>query len=267
LITVVALVVGAFVWRANSDRAAAADPTAFGGPSTTVSLAGAGISGDDAVVPDPTPVLASYGDVVLRVPVPLWGLTEVMFHQASYGYALHMATQMPYAELSSAANKIGTGRDITMQETGPNAVLVGNALRIYRTGRSGEPDTAVDVGADAGTPVFAPVTGTVVKVKEYLLYGKYADNEIHIQPDGHPELDLVIIHVADVTAIPGDRVIAGVTQIATVRLLSDRLNEQLGEYTTGSGDHVHVQINDVNHPEYKGLEGAISVTAQAATED
>ncbi len=76
----------------------------------------------------------------------------------------------------------------------------------------GKPDTAADVGAKPGSAVFSPVTGTVVKVKKYKLYGKWDDYELHIQPDGHPGLDVVMIHVTDVCCRPGDRVLAGVTR-------------------------------------------------------
>ncbi|NTW29441.1 MAG: M23 family metallopeptidase [Coriobacteriia bacterium] len=245
-------------WRYASDRNAAASPLSTLGALFSAD-ASATTNAKAAVVkaPDPTPLFAAYGDVQIRVPVALAQLNEVMFHQASYSYALHMTTTLPDANLNAAANSKGTTRDISTQPKDASAVLVGQVIRVWRTGRTGKPDTSVDVGALAGTQVLAPVTGTVVKIKAYKLYSKYDDFEIHIQPDGHPELDVVMIHVTDITATQGMRVEAGVTPIAAVRLLSNQLHDQLADYSTGTGDHVHIQVNDANFPGYKGLQDAV----------
>ena len=135
-------------------------------------------------------------------------------------------------------------------------MLTGKVLRMWRD-RPGKPDTAADVGARPGTPVLAPVDGTVVKVKWYKLYGKWTDLEIHIQPTGRPDLDMVLIHVQDAKVAPGDEVRAGITQIGAVRKLSDKITDQLGEFVRGGGDHVHIQLNNARYPGYKGLDGAI----------
>lgn len=44
----------------------------------------------------------------------------------------------------------------------------------------------------------------------------------------------------------GDRVAGGVTALATVRLLSDRVTPQMAAYTIDGGDHVHVQLNQID---------------------
>jgi murein DD-endopeptidase MepM/ murein hydrolase activator NlpD len=209
--------------------------------------------------PQPTPYFATYKGLKFRLPVAVDALTEVGFHQASYGYALALKSLLPDADTEAAKEKKqGTGRDLNKQETGEDAVLTGSVLRMWRS-RPGKPNTAVDVGAAPGTPIIAPLDGTVVLVKSYNLYNKpkYPDYQIHIQPDGHPELDLVLIHVTDPMVKAGDRVMAGATPLGKVRKFSDRMRLQLGHYTKGGGDHTHVQLNDVKDPTYKGLEGAI----------
>ena len=106
-----------------------------------------------------------------------------------------MKTPLPDAKLEPGRRTTAApaARSST-QPTGPDAVLVGKVLRMWRA-RPGKPDTAADVGAKPGSAVFSPVTGTVVKVKKYKLYGKWDDYELHIQPDGYPTLDLVMIHL------------------------------------------------------------------------
>lgn len=136
-------------------------------------------------------------------------------------------------------------------------MLVGSVVRMWRS-RPGKPDSAADVGAPPGSNVLAPVSGQVIKIKSYKLYGKYDDYEIHIRPDGRDDIDCVMIHVTDLSVTVGARVKAGVTRVATVRKLSNVIHDQLGDYATGSGDHVHLQFNNALDPRYKGLEGALA---------
>lgn len=253
---------GAFAWWNASERRAAAHPLTD--PALAEATAPAhtrpafSLGARRPVLPSPTPIFASYRSLQLRLPVAVADLTEVGFHQASYGYALHMATPLTEADNSDTKAAHGTGRETSTQPTGADAVLQGKFIRMWRS-RPGKPDTAADVGAHPGSDVFAPVSGTVVKIKAYKLYGKYDDYEIHIQPKGWPDIDLVMIHVTDLSVAVGDNVVGGVTRIASVRKLSDRVRHQLSEYTGDGGDHTHIQLNNARDPKYKGLEGAITV--------
>jgi hypothetical protein len=46
----------------------------------------------------------------------------------------------------------------------------------------------------------------------------------------------------------GERVAGGVSRIACVREMSDKIALQLGGYTKNGGDHVHLQLNRVEVP-------------------
>lgn len=262
IVTAVALAVLALGWRYTSDRTAALEPLEADSPAARrASAPGRGsalIRGASTPAAPATPIFASYKSIDLRLPVPLEDLTEVGFHQASYSYARHLKSAMPAADMKAAKKNKGTGRDLSLQESGKDAKLTGTSLVMWRS-RPGKPDTAVDVGAKAGSPVLAPVTGTVVKVKRYKLYGQHDDYELHIQPEGRPDLDVVMIHIDGLTVKAGDPVVAGLTHIGVIRKLSDRVDHQLGDYTKDGGDHTHVQINDATHPDYKGLKGAVAV--------
>ncbi|MDZ4169321.1 MAG: M23 family metallopeptidase [Coriobacteriia bacterium] len=260
-------------WRYSSDEKAASLPmhSAAAAVRETPTPAPANRTGAPqpgetvvraAAVADPTPIIARRGSVTVRLPVRLDDLTEMGFHQASYPYALSMKLALPIADMKAAKKARSTKRDLSKQSSAPNAALTGRALIMWRS-RPGKPDTAVDVGAKAGSDVLAPVSGTVVKVKRYKLYGTHDDYEIHIRPLGAPTIDCVMIHVDDLSVKAGDEVTAGVTRIAAVRMLSDRENLQLADYTKDGGDHVHVQLNNARHPDYKGLEGALAPAAKA----
>ena len=256
-------------WQAVSDRPAPSAPLGGSAASSVVSAAiGGSVSAATAysavatptaflaVHHYPTPIFARYKTLLLRLPVPIKALTEVGFHQASYGYALPMKTSLPDANLTKTRRKQSTGRNIAKQPTGPDAVLIGSVVRMWRS-RPGKPDTAADVGAKAGTVIIAPVSGTIIKIKPYKLYGKYDDYEIHIQPTGHPKLDVVLIHIKGIECTIGEQVKGGITHIAHIRMFSDKFHDQLADYSKGPGDHVHMEVNDTTDPTYKGLEGAI----------
>lgn len=213
-----------------------------------------------AASPGETPLFATYGDVKLRLPVNPDDLTEIGFHQASFSYALSMSTPLADADMSHARESRGTER-ADKQPRGVDAVLQGTVLRMWREGGWGEPDTSADVGAAVGSTVVSPVDGTVIKVKPYKLYNKWDDYEIHIQPEGHPELDVVLIHIDGLEVEVGDKVLGGITPLAVIRRLDDKEPMQLRSYTPlgDGGNHVHVQVNDTTNPDYKGLEGAITV--------
>jgi len=266
IVAVSALLLAVLGWRYASDQRAATLPQdATSSSSAANAPVGSAHSQPSRVgamfhvtstPPDPTPIFASYGRLKLHLPVPVKSLTEIGFHQASYPWAFRMKTPLKDAKASEANDHRGTSRDTSRQPTGADAVLVGKVLRMWRT-RPGKPDTAVDVGGKPGTPVISPVTGTVVKIKSYKLYGKWPDYEMHIQPDGLGNIDIVMIHVTDLEVKVGARVTAGVTPVAHVRKLSDKFTDQLAQYVKGGGDHVHLQVNNADYPGYKGLDGAV----------
>lgn len=271
-----ALLLAVLGWRYASDQRAATLPVDDGSSSSAASgpigaaHAQASEAGDvfrsTARRPNPTPIFASYGRIKLHLPVETKRLTEIGFHQASYPWALRMKSPLKDATNADARGKRGTGRETSTQPTGEDAVLVGQVIRMWRS-RPGKPDTAADVGAKPGSSVVSPVTGTVVKIKSYKLYGKWADYEMHIQPDGYDNIDIVMIHVADPEVKVGARVVAGVTTVAHVRKMSDKVTDQLAQYVKDGGDHVHLQVNDADYPGYKGLVGAVEPENPTTTPD
>lgn len=210
-----------------------------------------------------TPLIARCGDLDLHSPIAPADLTGIMFHQASYEYGLLLETEIPDADYDTVAEN-RTMR-INHDQTSAGAEwLDAEALHLWRTTDSTELDTCIDVGALAGTTVYSPVDGTVVLVKDYMLYGELPDIEIHIQPDGYPDLDVVLIHTTDPVVKAGDRVEAGMTPISHVRNIDDFLTDvQLGFFTPEEvgGNHTHLQVNDATYPDYREnkLEGAYKV--------
>lgn len=196
---------------------------------------------------EPTPFFASYRSLQLRLPVDPTELTALAFHQAAGTSALSMTSLVPDADME-LANELKAAPQLAADADLTSMVWPGSCLRLWRSNRGGEPDTAADFGADPGTAVWSPVTGVVVQVRPYRLYDKHDDFEIHIRPDGWSDVDVVLIHVDDVAVEAGDRVFAGATRIASVRKMSDKMDMQLAGYTSNGGDHVHLQLNLIEDP-------------------
>lgn len=196
---------------------------------------------------EPTPLFAACEGIEVRMPIDPTDITALAFHQASGSAALAMEALVPDADMELAAEMKAVPPADTSIRQEPD-VWVGVCLRLWRSNRTGEPNTAADLGAEPGAPVWSPVTGTVVEVRPYQLYGTHEDVEIHIRPDGAEDVNVVLIHVTDVTVTPGTRVFAGATRIASVRRMSDKIDLQLGGYTGDGGDHVHLQFNRIGTP-------------------
>jgi biotin carboxyl carrier protein len=208
------------------------------------------------VIPNPTPVFATCDGLQLSLPIRPEQITLIAFHQAAGGNdSLHMLTPSgPPARSAAPSSSTGTA---TPDESAEIAyaediqlpgVYGGRVLRLYRSGRDGPPDTAADVGSAQGAQVLAPVTGTVLGVRHYALYGEYDDIEIHISPKDRPDIDVVALHTRDPSVKAGDEVTAGVTPLSKVRWLSKLFDNQLGEYTSDGGNHVHIQVNRLSVP-------------------
>ena len=102
--------------------------------------------------------------------------------------------------------------------------------------------SAVDVVLRSGTPVLAPVNGTVRNVKRYRLYRRYPDIRVAIAPDADPRRRVVVIHLRGVTLQRGDRVRASTSVIGRVR--SFPFESQVDRYVRGSFPHVHIEVRN-----------------------
>jgi hypothetical protein len=215
-----------------------------------------------AVAPQPTPYFASFRGVRLRLPVPASAVTVVAFHQSSYNDAFAMVSlvRIGSGDRLAATVKAQRGRSSasvttpasTLSATPPAAnshgVWTGSVLQLWR-GSGTRMNTAVDCGAKPGTAVYPPVDGTIMQIRPYRLYGKYADFEIHIKPDSIPGVDVIMLHVTNPCVALGEHVIGGVTPLARVRRLKGLVpGLQLATYTSEGGDHTHFQINVIPQP-------------------
>lgn len=259
---------GSTAGEATPDGASSSGTTSSGAADAGSSSA-ADADAQDAKAPEAadgqaaehTKQIAAYGKLKIFSPIAQKDITGVLFHQASYTTALVMTTKLPDAN----PEKVSVDNPVRVNNKQKKGDWVdADALHLWRETDVTEMDTSIDVGAKAGTTVYAPVTGTVVLVKKYDLYGEVPDIRIHIQPEGHPELDLVLLHQYDPLVKAGDKVEGGATPISHVRdIAKDLTDVQLGFFTEPDdpGNHSHVQLNNADEPGYRedSLKGAYKV--------
>jgi murein DD-endopeptidase MepM/ murein hydrolase activator NlpD len=217
--------------------------------------------GDPNITYLPTPLIATRDSLKIHSPISANHITEIEFHQASFDTALQLTPLLTVIDAQKAADQRGTRHIPADQQPTGDEPLIGETVSTWRLDSYGDEMTSVDVGALAGTDVYAPITGTVVKIKNYSLYGLLDDYEIHIQSRNHPGLDVVMLHIEDLLIKEGDEVIGGVTRIAKIRAIGAIIDNNLANFTAPGdpGDHCHVQVNDATREDYKGLEDALNI--------
>lgn len=180
-------------------------------------------------VPAPPPVMAASDGFRLHVP----GAAPVLvaYHEASRSESLPL---VPLGTLRDNANPTRFEPPAAEADGLPYDVQVSR-------GRFPGPTTAVDVVLPHDAPVLSPVTGTVVQVRDYALYGRHPDVRIEVVPDDAPERVVVLIHVEDPQVGVGQRVELGEPLAARARLfpfssIVDRATEP-ERY-----GHVHVEV-------------------------
>jgi biotin carboxyl carrier protein len=222
----------------------------------------AGAAADDPNIQYlPTPLIAEYDGLKVHSPISANHITEIEFHQASFSTALQLTPLVTIVDAQEVADKHGTNHLPADEQPRGNVPLIAEAVSTWRLDSVGPEMSSVDVGALAGTEVYAPVSGKVVKIRTYSLYGLLDDFEVHIQSPAYPGLDIVMLHIDDLSVEVGDTVYGGCTRVAKVRSIGDIIDNNLANFTAQGdiGDHCHVQVNDATREDYKGLEDALDI--------
>ncbi|HYH28081.1 MAG TPA: hypothetical protein VEA19_04785 [Actinomycetota bacterium] len=178
---------------------------------------------------EPLPVFATADGVEVRLVSA--ETIAVAFHEASRKRAMAMT---PHGVCVVCRNRgkfrppPGGSREL------PYLVLDSRGRRFAAT-------SAVDLVLPEGSVVRAPVSGVVTGYKRYRLYDRYPDARVAIRPDGHPDREVVMIHLAGVRLQRGQRVEASVTEIGSVRRFPF---ESHVERYAGRHPHVHLEVKD-----------------------
>jgi hypothetical protein len=119
----------------------------------------------------------------------------------------------------------------------------GHGPRYYSLGGSSPSNTTLDIGAAAGTDVYAPVDGTVVGLTPYVINGRTVGAQIDIQPLADPAVVVSITQLRPDPALSvGDSVASATSRIGTVADLAAIEQQALARFTTDAGNHVTIAV-------------------------
>ena len=124
----------------------------------------------------------------IDLPVSCLSVTALGYHGAS-------ENALPLEPVGRQANE-GIFARILHRLTGEDA----SGVTYHQLGGgSGPPTGALDVGAPAGTAVYAPVNGTVVSIRDLVLDGRRYGHRIDVVPDVAPS---VVVSIRRLRADP-----------------------------------------------------------------
>jgi hypothetical protein len=166
--------------------------------------------------------------------IPSHETVGIAYHEASFREARGLR---PLGRCVRNANRTKFERPKPTE--GPDYMVMSSR------GRPNPATSAVDVAMRPGGTVLAPVSGTVVGVRRYYLYGRYVDYRVVIQPTSAPEFRVVMIHVDELEVRRGDEVVAGISVLAAPRVFP--FHSQVNTYVGSSVPHVHLEVKAVGH--------------------
>ena len=182
----------------------------------------------------PDTVLADAAGVQVSTPIRPESLTGLGYHPDGES----LAEMSPRGENLSANPLVGLLTDGSTPEKIHYYVM-------DAAGRVGPRTGALDVGAEAGTKVYAPATGMITAIRpDPMVQGA---NVVEIKPDANANVRVSVSLVQSGEAKAGvtSHVTAGMTEIGTVADSSEVLRPQLSSYVSDAGNHVTVSVPKV----------------------
>jgi hypothetical protein len=184
----------------------------------------------------PDAVLAEVAGVAISSPIRPEAVTGLGYHPE--GDSL--------VEMSPRGNNL-SGNSILRLFMGDSAPEKIQYYLMDPARRQGPRTGALDVGAKAGTAVYAPVSGTVTAIRPDPVLQKNA-SVVEIKPIDNPDIRISVSLVQGIDSAVGPKspVTAGITQLGSVADSGKVLKPQLAEYTSDTGNHVSVAASQTN---------------------
>ena len=200
--------------------------------SSGVICAGTAADAPELCGPPETLKFAQAGDLDLQLPIAQARVTAIGYHGAG-------GDVIPLTPYGRQANE-GVVTRVAHSLFGGGGS--GN-ISYYRLGGEGSPTGAVDVGAAAGTDVYAPVDGTIVGISDYVVNGSVHGARIEIQSTQDPSLVIVLERVRPDPALTvGSSVEIEKTKVGVVLDFSSVERQALARHTRDAGNHVTMSV-------------------------
>lgn len=165
----------------------------------------------------------------LYLPAPKSDVYAIGYHQAYNTKAIPLDALEPLTDTG--------GREVTVSTTlgTPKSFIMASRGRLSLL------NSSVDVAVKDNVVLKSPITGRVVAVVPYLLYGKYDDVRVDVLPSDHSDITIALTHIDKVRVKAGTKVVAGKTPVGQPRQLA--FDSQIDKYVGFPVAHVHIQVN------------------------
>jgi len=208
--------------------------TAFGSGtprSSAIAITPAPLQAVD--VPPLPQVLATVGNLRLEVPVAAGALTAVGFHGSRNG----ALTLKPVGRQGNSGLLARVWRRIA-------GAPKGNTVWYQLGGADGRGTSVLDVGAPHGTVAYAPVTGSIAAMSDFVLAGRKLGKRIEIRPSAAPSVIVALTHLRpDPSLTVGSPVVARVTKVGTVVDSAALESQALARHATDRGNNVAIEVH------------------------
>lgn len=175
-------------------------------------------------------VVATVGNLQLRLPVAPQEVTAIGFHGAS-GDAL---------ALQPVGRQVNEGLLARLWRRIAGAPKQGSVW--YQLSRPGT--EVVDIGAMPGTDVYAPVDGTVAAISDYVIDGKAHGSRVDLRPTEAPAVIVSITHIQpDPSLAVGSPTLAAASKLGTIVDAAAVERQALAEHARANGNNVAIQVH------------------------
>jgi hypothetical protein len=204
--------------------------TAFGSNSPETAATTVAPAAATGVPPEPQ-VLATVGNLQIKLPIAADAVTAIGFHSAG-GDSM---------ELSPVGRQVNEGllarlwrRIAGSSQEGP----------VWFQLDGGPGADVLDVGAMPGTDVYSPVEGTVVSISDFVIDGKAFGSRIDVRPSTSPSLIVTLSHLeADPSLAVGSPVLASSSKLGTVVNVATVERQALAKHAGAGGNNVAIDVH------------------------
>ena len=183
----------------------------------------------------PDTVLAEAAGVEISTPIRPASLTGLGYHPEGES----LVEMVPRGKNLSANPLLGL---ISGGET-PEKI---HYYLMEAAGREGPRTGALDVGAEANTAVYAPVTGVVTAIRPDPTVQDANVVEIKPAHNANVRVTVSLVRGEDDSAGVNTPVTAGMTRLGAVADSAEVLDPQLSSYTTDAGNHVTISVSKIS---------------------
>ena len=202
------------------------DPNSPDSVATTVAT----VAPATGVPPEPQ-VLATVGNLQIRLPIAAEAVTAIGFHGAAGGAM----------ELSPVGRQVNEGLLARLWRS-----IAGSAQEgpVWFQLDGGPGTEVLDVGAIPGTDVYSPVDGTVVSISDFVIDGKAYGSQIDVRPSASPSLIVTLSHLeSDPSLTVGSPVFASSSKLGTVVDVAAVERQVLAKHARGRGNNVAIEVH------------------------